>query len=192
MGSGCFSVAGNSWEPGKSPDLFELIETFSAHVLRDGLWIPYQAVEYEWDKQEPTRVQAKNVMTVQRMTVNQSMSAERFDGFKPPVGVRVDDRIANRRLSSVAGSGQDSRLPVVKDRVSVKGRVYLDGRPSVHTEVETYTYDDPNESIGRSVSSVTDEQGQFELYGLVPGLKYRHHGSKDSQGHTAVETVSTV
>ena len=75
-----------------------------------------------------------------------------------------------------------------KDRVSVSGRVYLDGKPSVGTTVSTHVYDDPNESMAHTVTATSDEMGEFVLNGLVPGLEYRVQ-AQDQAGHTVSQSV---
>ena len=160
-------------------------EAYYEHVLVDGCWVPQRAVMYDWlapDEATPQRLQGKTVVTVQRMAVNRPMTAEMFDGFEPPVGVRVDDQITKTHyrvwpdLEQIVASGG-------KDRVSVSGRVYLDGKPSVGTTVSTHVYDDPNEHIAHTVTATSNEMGEFVLNDLVPGLEYMVQG-KDQAGHT--------
>ncbi|NQV35027.1 MAG: carboxypeptidase regulatory-like domain-containing protein, partial [Phycisphaeraceae bacterium] len=190
-----------SWEQGafklkelrgqcQEMDMDSLIEAFSDHISVDGLWMPQRAEMYEWtDPAQGTRqrLREKTIVTVQRMTVNQPMTAEMFDGFEPPVGARVDDQITGKHyrvwpdLEQIKASGG-------KDRVSVSGRVYLDGKPSVGVTVSTHVYDDPHESLAHTVNATSNEMGEFVLEGLVPGLEYRVQ-AEDQAGHTVSQSA---
>jgi hypothetical protein len=171
-------------------DMDLLAEAYSEHVFVDGLWVPQRAELYEWtdpSKGTPQRLQEKTTVTVQTISVNQPMTARVFDGFEPPVGSHVDDQITGTHyrvwpdLAQIKASGG-------KDRVSVSGRVYLDGRPAVGATVSTQVYDDPSESLANTVTAISDDRGEFVLHGLVPGLEYRIQ-VQDEMGHTVVQSV---
>ncbi|MCP4454254.1 MAG: carboxypeptidase regulatory-like domain-containing protein [Planctomycetes bacterium] len=190
-----------SWEQGafkfeelrgqcQEMDMDSLLEAFSDHVFVDGLWVPQRAELYEWtdpSQKGPQTLQEKTIVTTQRMMVNQPMTAAMFDGFEPPVGVRVDDQITGTHyrvwpdLAQIKASGG-------KDRVSVSGRVYLDGKPSVGTTVNTRVHDDPNEHVAHTVNATSDDKGEFVLEGLVPGLEYMIQ-TKDQAGHNVSQPV---
>ncbi|MCF7972999.1 MAG: carboxypeptidase regulatory-like domain-containing protein [Phycisphaerae bacterium] len=166
-------------------DMDLLAEAYSEHVFVDGLWVPQRAEMSEWTDPQagaPPRLQEKTTVTVQRISVNQPMTAAIFDGFEPPVGVRVDNQLTGKNyrvwpdLDQIKASGG-------KVWVSVKGRVYLDGKPSVGAIVTTAVFDDPNEAIGHTVSATSDEKGEFELKSLMPGLEYMVQ-AQDQAGHT--------
>ncbi len=174
----------------KEIDMDLLVEAYSDHIFAYGLWMPQRAEIYEWTdpgQEGPQKLREKTIITVQRMTINQPMTAAMFDGFEPPVGVRVDDQVTGTHyrvwpdLAQIKASGG-------KDRVSVSGRVYLDGKPSVGVTVSTHVYDDPNEAIAHTVNATSDDKGEFVLTGLVPGLEYRVQ-VQDEAGHTASQSV---
>jgi hypothetical protein len=79
-----------------------LYEEYSDHLYADGLWVPRQAVLYDWITPEPNgksglrpqRLREKTVVAVQTIMVNQPMTADAFDGFKPPTGAQVVDEVA--------------------------------------------------------------------------------------------------
>jgi protocatechuate 3,4-dioxygenase beta subunit/predicted Ser/Thr protein kinase len=155
-------------------------EAFSFHLLKAGVWVPHHAIHHSHYGLKPDGrgglatpyPYIETTVLAQTLSVNQPMRAETFDGFSPPVGTQVHDRITGETywvqpdLDRIAAAGG-------KTRAAVRGRVYLDGRPAVGMTVWTTPPEDVNKSRRRFIKTQTDDRGAFELSGLVPGFEYR-------------------
>lgn len=170
-------------------------EHYSDHVFNQGAWVPRQVTENDWITPQPgsakadatIRLREKRITTVKRLVVNRPMQAHEFAGFRPPAGSRVTDTVRDTHYT-VWPDLEKIRAQAGKDRVAVKGRVYLDGRPIPGMTVATSTRYDPNHDIYKRVQAETDVDGRFELSGLVPGFSYRIK-VEDEAGHTAETKV---
>jgi hypothetical protein len=164
-------------------------------VLVAGIWIPQRSVRYSHKGLKPNEkggmakptLSIKTVVTARNLTVNQPMRSEAFDGFLPPIGALVHDQIT-RKTYWIQPDLERIKAAGGKTRVAVRGRVYLDGRPEAGIEVYIHFYDDPKRTILRTLEAQTDENGQFELPGLVPGYEYQIHAN-DQAGHGVEKTV---
>jgi len=172
-----------------------LYEQYSDHVFSQGAWVPRQVIENDWITPQPgstkadaiIRLREKRITTVKRLVVNRPMQAHEFTEFRPPAGSRVSDTIGDTHYT-VWPDLDRIRAQGGKDRVAVKGRVYLDGRPAVGMTVTTLTDKDPNSHVKRSVTDQTDSEGRFVLDGLIPGFRYQIM-AEDAAGYTAKSTV---
>jgi serine/threonine protein kinase len=176
-------------------DVDLLYEGYTDHVYNQGAWVPRQVTEYDWITPQPgvsraeaaIRLREKRITKVQRLVVNRTMQAREFDDFRPPAGANVTDAIRDTHYT-VWPDLETIRANGGKQRVSINGRVYLDGRPGDRISVSTSTRFDPNDESNKRVHAETDVNGEFTLAGLVPGFTYRIK-VKDEAGYTADTTV---
>ena len=70
------------------------LEEFSNHVYTKGLWVPKHVIKRQLTTltNQKEFVSEEFALTVQRIVVNEPMTAKQFDGFEPPIGDNITDQ----------------------------------------------------------------------------------------------------